>query len=209
MSRRRIAFMFVLLVAAGPAAACGEESAASPAPDDLLAERAAQIGVSPEVIYAVSLDGFTPAWQSIGPYGESGYNAAYVSPDGGLAMLTVDPRGMTDTDCPQRPLATAGASADVECTADDTGWYRVSGDQHEYVVVHDGAAVALSAGVGAVDRDALADAVADAHPPTTDELEELFPPERDSDRGESVERGDVPAEGDGAPLNPDGEGREG
>ncbi|TDE02417.1 hypothetical protein [Jiangella asiatica] len=183
-------------------AACGTESAAGPAPADQLADRAAEIGVAPEMMYAVSLDGFAPAWQSIGVHGDSGYNAAYVSTDGAVAMLTVDPRGMTDADCPARPLATAAdPAAAVECTAEGDGWYRVSGDQHEYVAVHDGVAVALGAGVGTVDREALADAVAGAHPPTADELDELFPPERGDPGGAPVDRGDLPAEGDGAPIN--------
>lgn len=157
-------------------AACGSESG-EPASADAVAERAAAVGVDPKVVYAVSLDGFEPASQSVGVSGDAGFSTAYVSPDGGIAMLTTDPRGGADAGC------------------------VVAGDQHECVAVHDGVAVTLSAGADVADEETLRAAVEDAHPPTAAELDELFP---GVDGGAPVERGDLPPAGDGAPLDPEG-----
>ncbi|TDC49170.1 hypothetical protein E1212_18925 [Jiangella ureilytica] len=159
-------------------AACG--SAAADA--DELASRAAAIGVDPDVVYAVALDGFEPVSQSVGVSGDAGFSTAYVSAEGGVVMLTTDPRGATSTGC------------------------GVSGEQQECVAVHDGVAVTLTAPAGVVDEDALRAAVAGAHPPSSEELAALFAsmPADGGDGGGPVERGDLPAEGDGAPLDPEG-----
>ncbi|TDD71988.1 hypothetical protein E1262_04530 [Jiangella aurantiaca] len=191
-SRRWV--LVLLLPPAVSLAAC----ASGPADADELADRAASVGVDPEVVYAVSLDGFEPVSQSVGVYGEAGFGVAYASSDGGMAMLTTDPRGMTDADC---------RAADG-CTPDGDGWYRVSGDQHEYVALHDGVAVALEAPVEAVDEDTLRSAVAGAHPPSADELAALFEQVPDGG-GAPVERGDLPPAGDGAPVDSGGSGAAG
>lgn len=164
---------WILLVPVLPfAAACGSEAAAS---DAELADRAASVGVDPEVVYAVSLDGFAPASQSAGVHGDAGFGIAYTSPAGGTAMLTTDPSG------------TAGPG----CVS--------SGGQHACVAVHDGVVVTLSAPADAVDEDTLRAAVEGAHRPTADELAALF--EAAPDGGEPVERGDLPPAGDGAPID--------
>lgn len=163
-------------------AACGAEPA-EPASGDELAGRAASIGVDPDVVYAVALDGFEPASQSAGVSGDAGFSVAYTSP-AGMVMLTTDPRGGTDTGC------------------------VAAGGQQECVAVHDGVAVTLSAAADVVDEDALRAAVAGAHPPSSDELAALFASVPDGGDegggGGPVERGDLPPEGDGAPLNPEG-----
>ncbi|WP_116947075.1 hypothetical protein [Jiangella endophytica] len=169
---------WVLVVALFAVPACGSESG-EPASGEELASRAASIGVDPEAVYAVSLDGFEPASQSVGVSGEAGFSAAYVSADGGVAMLTTDPRGGTGTGC------------------------VVAGDQRECVAVHDGVAVTLSAGADVADEDTLRAAAEGAHPPSADELAELFEAVPDGD-GAPVERGDLPSSGDGAPLDPEG-----
>ncbi|SDU88528.1 hypothetical protein [Jiangella alkaliphila] len=166
--RRLVVPLAVLVVAA-----CGSE----PADGDELASRAASIGVDPDAVYAVSLDGFEPASQSVGVSGDAGFSTAYVSPEGGIAMLTTDPSGGADAGC------------------------VVAGDQHECVAVHDGVAVTLSAPVELVDEDTLRAAVDDARPPNAEELDELLP---GVDGGTPVERGDLPPSGDGAPLDPEG-----
>ncbi|MBB5788212.1 hypothetical protein [Jiangella mangrovi] len=160
-------------------AACGSESA-EPASDDELSSRASSIGVDPDVVYAVSLDGFEPASQSVGVSGEAGFSTAYVSAAGGMVMLTTDPRGGTDPGC------------------------VAAGDQQECVAVHDGVAVTLTAPAGVADEETLRAAVEDAHPPSSDELDALFASVDGGDGGSPVERGDLPAEGDGAPLDPEG-----
>ncbi len=170
MRRRWVLVLLPLLVPA----ACGS----GPADADELASRAASIGVDPDVVYAVSLDGFEPASQSVGVYGDAGFSVAYTSPAGGFAQLTTDPRGGTD----------AG------CVAVD--------DQRECVAVHDGVAVRLSAAGDAVDEDTLRAAVEGAHPPSADELAALFADVPDG--GEPVDRGDLPPVGDGAPVDPEG-----
>ncbi|RIQ22040.1 hypothetical protein, partial [Jiangella rhizosphaerae] len=144
-SSRRWVLVWLLPVAVS-LAACGS----GPADADELAQRAASVGVDPEVVYAVSLDGFEPVSQSVGVSGEAGFSAAYVSDAGELAMLTTDPRGAADTGC------------------------AVVDDQHECVAVHDGVAVRLSAAAGAVDEETLRAAVEGAHPPSADELAALF-----------------------------------
>lgn len=172
VTRRRVLLLLPLLTLT----ACGSSG---PADADELAARAASIGVDPDVVYAVSLDGFAPASQSAGVMGDAGFGVAYTAPDGRMAMLTTDPRGAADPGC------------------------VVAGDQHECVAVHDGVAVRLSAAADAVDEETLRAAVEGAHAPSADELAALFADAPDGG-GAPVERGDLPPSGDGAPIDPEG-----
>ncbi|PZF83442.1 hypothetical protein [Jiangella anatolica] len=156
-------------------AGCGSSEAADAGE---LADRAASIGVDPDVVYAVSLDGFAPASQSTGVVGDAGFGVAYTSPSGGLVMLSTDPHG----------------GADAGCVA--------AGGQQECVAVHDGVAVRLTAAADVLDEETLRAAVEDAHPPTSDELAALFADAPSG--GAPVERDDLPPSGDGAPIDPEG-----
>lgn len=192
-------------------AACGSNQ---PVDDAELAARAARVGSAPEMVRVPDLDGFEPVPMSVGAYGENGFAAAFVNHDNAIVMVMAEPARMTNDTCPQVPVYWADESSPVECAVEDDGWYRRSGDQHEYAARLDGIDVRVSAAMAVVDSEELRLAAVGSHAPTANELDALIPSHVSEDEtrpgtGDSpVERGDLPPYG-GAPINPDGTGREG
>ena len=202
----------LVIVPAVVAAACGTDR---PVDDAELAARSAHIGAAPEFIRIPDLDGFEPVPMSVGAYGENGFVAAFVNDDNAIVMMMAEPARMTDESCPRVPVYGADESSPAQCAADDDGWYRRSGDQHEYAARRDGLDVRVAAASVVLDAEELRLAAVGSHVPTANELDALIPPEATGDEtrpgtGDApVERGDLPPVGDGAPINPDGTGREG
>ncbi|MEY9210625.1 hypothetical protein NI17_014460 [Thermobifida halotolerans] len=197
----------------GSGGAASQEEGAGGAPElpAGVREGAAAQGAAPELIYSVQLPGHALAEQSAGVYGEDGYQAAYTS-GGDIVWLTVTRGTVTgEEDCVRLPTVNGGvAAADsaVTCEQDANGWYRTSGDRHEYVVVHGDHVVRLDADRDSVDRDALASAAAGAAPaqPTDGEEPTGGAVEAPGGPESPVERGDLPEHGDGAPDNSVGVG---
>ncbi|MEV8549136.1 hypothetical protein AB0L04_04745 [Streptomyces glaucescens] len=181
---------------------CGSQGRAADPGE--VAARAQRLGIAPEHVYAIEADGFAVAPQSVGVHGDDGFSAVYVSRStGDQIQLRVDRTGTTAATCPEQPVGASSPGGSATCRKDGDAWYRTSGDQREYAVPKEGHVVLVGAGPG-VGRDVLREAALGAHRPTADELDALLP--RGGAGTEPVERGDLPAEGDGAPLDGAGAG---
>ncbi|CAM5587058.1 Membrane lipoprotein OS=Streptomyces glaucescens OX=1907 GN=SGLAU_26390 PE=4 SV=1 [Streptomyces glaucescens] len=181
---------------------CGDRGEAADPGE--VAARAQRLGIAPEHVYAIEADGFTVARQSVGVYGGDGFSAVYVSRStGDQIQLRVDRTEMTAATCPERPVGDSSSGGSATCRKDGDAWYRSSGDQREYAVPKEGHVVLVGAGPG-VGRDVLREAALGAHRPTAGELDALLP--EGGGGTEPVERGDLPAEGDGAPRDGAGAG---
>ncbi len=180
-------------------AGCGNGGAAgSPSPE--LVARARQSGLDATLVYVTTADGYSRTAGGLGPYGDSGFQDIYSTGRDDL-RLTVEERGIDAATCPQLPVPAAEpAGAPVVCTADGDGWARTSGNRREYALQHGSVLVRVS---GTGPADVLRAAARQARPATADELDDMLPPARD---GSPVERGDLPENGDGAPINPTGPG---
>ncbi|MQY10044.1 hypothetical protein SRB5_01480 [Streptomyces sp. RB5] len=193
----------VLVVGALALAGCGTKSASSGNVDrSELEARARDAQVAIENVYVTEVADFDLAEQSVGVLGADGWSAIYVREGTGAQIrLGVDRRSIDKSTCPDLPVGvgTGGRPGAVECAEDDGSWYRVDAAQHEYATGVDGRVVRVNADLGAVDRDTLREAARAAHPASDAELDEVLPQRRDG--GGPVERGDLPAEGDGAPDN--------
>jgi hypothetical protein len=169
-----------------------------------IAERASAVGIAPELVYTTEVDGYDLAPQSVGTGAADGMSATWFNETTG-AMVTIrtDSGEMTAASCVETPLWEAPDEA-VTCTDEGGIWHRSGGIVHEYVAVRDGVLIRVSGMNDASPADLLAAAKA-VHVPTDAELELLF-----SDLPEvpevPVERGDVPENGDGAPIDPVGPG---
>ncbi|MDR6200216.1 hypothetical protein QE374_002125 [Microbacterium sp. SORGH_AS428] len=189
----------VTVTAAGCAASAG-----SPASADEIAERVAAAGISTDLVFTTAVPGYTLAPQSVGVSDEDGMSATWIR-DGSGAMISLRTQrgGMTAETCAALPMWDDPATP-VTCTEQDGIWHREHDGAHEDIVVRDGASVRVigSAGATADEIDAAAKAV---HVPSSTELDELF---SDTPRTPPtpVERGDLPDNGDGAPIQPSGPG---
>mgnify|MGYP005819029743 CR=1 FL=1 len=164
--------------------ACGSSTPASPS---TIAERVEPVGIAPDLVYTADVDGFSLAVGSVGPYADEGMSAIWTRPgDDGLAVLTLTTsRAPADDSEPCTELEDAAGNATLTC------WVAVSA----------GHVTLTGEGVGAARLREVAESV---RVPTAGELDRLFAdvpvPQ------EPVERGDLPAEGDGAPDNSVGAG---
>ncbi|MBC2906488.1 hypothetical protein [Streptomyces cupreus] len=176
-----------LLLSCALLTACGSDKSGDAAADPAeLASRAEALGIAPEHVYAIEAPGFTLAQQSVGVIGDDGFSAVYVSKEGGVQLqLSVDRGTMTADTCAQGTTA--------PCEREGEAWYR----GQEYAVPKKGHVVRVR-GEG-VKRDVLREAALAVHRPSEDELDALLP--QAPAGGGSVERGDLPPEGDGAPNN--------
>ncbi|MDD7960892.1 hypothetical protein [Microbacterium thalli] len=169
-----------------------------------IAERASAVGVAPDLVYTTEVDGYELAPQSVGPGAADGMSATWFNSTTG-AMLTIrtDRGELTEASCAATPLGDAPDEA-VTCTNEDGVWHRHGGDIHEYVAVRDGALIRVTGANAALPGDLL-QAAENVHVPTDAELDALFAdvPETPA---EPVERGDLPENGDGAPIDPVGPG---
>ncbi|WP_411574427.1 hypothetical protein [Streptomyces fradiae] len=202
MRRRRLAPALLALPLLLPLlSACGTRTAeAEPAPDRAeLEARAAALQTRPEHMYVTEADGFGLAEQSVGVLGDDGFSAAYASRDGGTFTLAVERGGVDPASCADLPRTSAPAPA--TCEKDGPGWYRATDGAHAYVRVEDGLRIRVSADAGSVDRAVLRGAAERAHRASDAELDAVLPERRPGDAEAPVERGDLPPEGDGAPLD--------
>jgi len=193
----------VLLVL--PLVGCATAGAAAEAADpDAIATQAAALGIAPELVYTTDVDGYDLAPQSVGVNGSDGMSATWVHDDT-AAMLTLrTERGeLTETTCEAMPLWDASDTS-VTCTEEDGVWHRSGGGIQEYVAASGGALIRVI-GMNGTPQDDLRAAAEAVHVPSGAELELLF-----SDAPEvptaPVERGDIPENGDGAPVDPVGPG---
>ncbi|MDH2430854.1 hypothetical protein [Sphaerisporangium sp. TRM90804] len=138
---------------------CGDGAAISRAElDDLRVQ-----GVEPGMVYVVDLPGYELARRSMSGYNDEGFQAYYVSPRDGRVWLGVDHGFFSDGLCPEKPVHDAERlSAPVSCDRDEVGWYRRSGERHEYAVSEEGHVLRLAGRRGEVSRAALRQAVAGA-----------------------------------------------
>ncbi|KUJ70090.1 hypothetical protein ACZ90_06970 [Streptomyces albus subsp. albus] len=181
--------------------ACGTEPSTGGGTDrGELQRRAEALQTRLDMVYVTEADGFALAEQSVGVYGDHGYQAAYVRAKGGAVIqLTVD-EGRAGCAAPGFSQAGGGKP---DCRADGGQWYRSTARTHEYVLGHDGHVVRLSADRAAVDRDTLREAARAAHQADDAELADTLPEARHGGTGPGpIERGDLPPNGDGAPVDP-------
>jgi len=155
-------------------------------------------------VYTTEVDGYDLAPQSVGPGADEGMSATWVN-GSTSAMLTIrtESGDLTAASCEETPLWEAPDET-VTCTDEGGIWHRSGGNIHEYIAVRDGALIRVTGMNDAPPADLLAAAKA-AHVPSDAELELLFSdlPEVPAD---PVERGDLPKDGDGAPIDPSGPG---
>jgi len=179
--------------------------AGAPADPAQIAESARSLGIAPELVYTTDVDGYDLAVQSVGPNGSDGLQGTWFDDaSGGMLTIRTDRGELTAQTCPTVPLEEA-FDAPVTCEEEESGlWHRSAGDVHEYVATRDGVLIRVS-GRGAPPEDLRAAAQA-AHVPSTAELERLFSDAPEVPTGPPVERGDIPGDGDGAPVDPTGPG---
>ena len=180
---------------------CATATAASP---DAIAERADAVGIAPELVYTTDVDGYDLAPQSVGPTGGIGISATWFNNSTG-AMLTIrtEPGELTAASCASTPLW-EGPDEPVTCAEEQGVWHRVGGDVHEYVAQRGDAQIWVTGSSNAPPEHLLQAANA-ARVPSDAELERLFSDLPATPAG-PVERGDLPENGDGAPIDPSGPG---
>ncbi|GAA5206509.1 hypothetical protein [Microbacterium kyungheense] len=186
---------------ATPAAGTGVTDAAEP---DAIAARAGALGIAPDLVYTTEVDGYVLAPQSVGANGVEGMSASWTADgSGGILMLRTDRGELTAETCAAMPLWDA-ADAPVTCTEEDGVWHRSGGGIDEYATSSEGAVIRVI-GMDGVPAEDLAAAAQAVHVPSEAELELLF---SDAPTGPAtpVERGDIPENGDGAPVDPVGPG---
>ncbi|NLP85186.1 hypothetical protein HF576_15165 [Microbacterium sp. CFH 90308] len=171
---------------------------------DTIAARASAVGIAPELVYTTEVDGYDLAPQSVGTGAADGMSATWFNQATG-AMLTIrtDRGELTAASCAEIPLWDASDAA-VTCTEEDGIWHRSGGGVHEYVTVRDGALIMVTGMNNVPSEDLLAAAEA-VHVPSGAELELLFS-DLPKVPAAPVERGDLPDNGDGAPIDPVGPG---
>jgi catechol 2,3-dioxygenase-like lactoylglutathione lyase family enzyme len=171
--------IFALGACAGP----------DPAQPTTIATWSEPAGIAPELVYVTGIEGFELATQSVGVMGDDGMSAIYFRSGGGAAVGTVTLTTSRGRAADIVSCATLPDSPEPEPTL------RCAverGDAH----------VALE-GVD-VEAATLRAAAEGVRVPGEDELRHLF---ADIPMAQSpVERGDLPPNGDGAPLDPPGVG---
>lgn len=171
---------------------------------DVIAAHAGPLGIAPELVFSTQVDGYDLAPQSVGPGAADGMSATWFNQATGATLTIRTDRGAPTTEsCAQTPLWDAPEQA-VTCTEEDGVWHRSGGGVHEYLAARDAASI-LVTGTGDAPPADLRAAAEAVHVPSDAELELLF-----SDAPEApptpIERGDLPDNGDGAPMDPVGPG---
>ncbi len=172
---------------AGEADADGPDGGAPAEPAEI-APWAEPAGIAPELVYVTDVDGFTLVTQAVGVMGDDGFSAMY-SRDGGDAVATV----LLTTS--RRANPAVPVCADLPDDAEPQASVRCSVDRGGVAVTLEGT------GVDPLTLRAAGEAV---RVPSAGELDHLF--EEVQVAGPPVERGDLPAEGDGAPIDEPGAG---
>ncbi|MFH8249071.1 hypothetical protein ACH3VR_01725 [Microbacterium sp. B2969] len=203
--RPALAVAFAAAVALTLTACATGAGAGAPADSGRIAESARSLGIAPELVYTTEVDGYDLAVQSVGPNGSDGLQGTWFdNSTGGMLTIRTDRGELTAATCPATPLEEAYDAA-VTCEQVEDGlWHRSAGDAHEYVATRGGVLIRVS-GSGAPPEDLQAAAQA-AHVPSAAELELLFSDAPEVPTGPPVERGDIPQNGDGAPIDQPGPG---
>lgn len=203
--RPAIAIAIAACVAVTLAACATSAVGRTPASSEQIAESARSLGIVPELVYTTDVDGYDLAVQSVGPNGSAGLSATWFSEaTGGMLTIRTDFGEITAETCTATPLDEAYDAA-VTCEEEEDGlWHRTAGNAHEYVVDRGDALIRVS-GQGAPAED-LRTAAQAVHVPSAAELELLFSDVPELPSGPPVERGDIPEDGDGAPIDPSGPG---
>lgn len=201
---RAMAAMGIASVVALAMTACapGGTPVADAADPEVIAATAADLGVAPDLVFTTVADGYELEPNSVGPFNVEGMSATWFDGESNMLTLRTGRGEMTRDTCADTPLEETG-DVPSTCVEEHGVWHRSAGEAHEYVAVHGGALIRVSgAGVPAADLREAAHAV---HVPSEAELSLLFSAERASLSG-PVERGDIPENGDGAPIDPIGPG---
>ncbi|NYE19233.1 hypothetical protein [Microbacterium immunditiarum] len=170
-----------------------------------IAERANVVGIAPDLVYTTEVDGYELQAQSVGPSAGAGISGTWFNYSTGTMLTIRTDRGeYTAAACEATPLWDASDLA-VTCTEEEDGiWHRQGGAIHEYVAVRDEALI-LVTGMHNAPRDDLRTAARAVHVPSEAELQLLFS-DLPTEAPQPVERGDLPENGDGAPVDPVGPG---
>ncbi|MFB7286787.1 hypothetical protein [Actinacidiphila glaucinigra] len=198
MVHTRSALQPLLLSALMALSACGTQSANGAA----LESRARSLGIAPAMVYVTDVPDYSVALQSVGVIGDHGFGVSYSGPEGGTIELRVDERVFSG---PVGCAEDAGAAGTGQATCEQEGnhWYRATSTSHSYVLEDAGSVIRLSADPGTVSRDVLRQAAEHVHRASAEEATRVLPSE-DRDGQGQPERGDLPANGDGAPRDPAG-----
>jgi hypothetical protein len=185
---RRVAIVLAVpaILALGACAGCG--GAGDPAQPTAIATWSEPAGIAPELVYVTDVEGFELATQSVGVVGGDGMSASYVRSGGravGTVMLTTS-RDLAPNVVPCAELPDSSEPEPVLRCAVERGDVHVALDGVD---------------VEAATLRAAAEAV---RVPSVDELGQLFADVPIA--GTPVERGDLPPNGDGAPINTPGPG---
>lgn len=180
---RRTVLVLLLPVVLVPVGCAAAGPAADPAERTAIAARSQPLGIAPELVHVTEVDGFQLATQSVGVMGDDGMSAVYVASRGGAVMLATSRSPTPDVvACAELPDSSQPV---LRCALE-------RGDVHVLLEGTDVDAATLRAAAEAV------------RVPGGAELDRLFadvptpePP---------VQRGDLPPNGDGAPLDPSGAG---
>lgn len=186
MTRTRRAAVVLALPASLLFSACaGLGAGGAPAAPAPIAEWSEPAGIAPGLVYVTDVEGFELATQSVGVFGNDGMSAMYTRSGAALAtvMLTTSRDPAADVVlCTELPDSSEPV---LRCAAERDGVHILLEGEN----------------VEAATLRAAAEAI---RVPGEDELDHLF---SDVPTGQApVERGDLPAEGDGAPLNEVGPG---
>lgn len=204
LARTAVLTVFIALTGVALAACASMTPGADAADASSIAERAGALGVAPDLVYTTEVDGYELAPQSVGPGAADGMSASWFNETtGALFTIRTDHGELTAASCAGTPLWDAPHAA-VTCTDEDGVWHRRGGGIEEYVAVHDGALIWVT-GTNAASPGDLLQAAENVRVPTDAELDQLFADAPEAPT-EPVERGDLPENGDGAPIDPVGPG---
>ena len=203
MLRRSLTALSTVVAAVVLLSGCGTGGGAlSPDERAEYEPRAAAMGVDLDYVYVTEAEGYERATGGgTGVYGADAFQVQYTGGSGHFS-LTVDGSALDAAACPTLPVVGAPVSATVVCEQDGDGWYRTvpGGDLREYAMRHGEQTVRATARGGAVDRATLKQAAENARPATAGELDEMLPSCPKPCKG--TDRGDLPKNGDGAPVDP-------
>lgn len=185
-------------------AGCATGAAGTPADSEQIAERSRALGIAPDLVFTTDVGGYELQVQSVAPNGAEGMSAVWLDSAGGMLTLRTEYGGFSDEECASGPVEGAYEAA-VTCLLEETGlWLRSAGDAHEYVATRDHVLIRVASAAAPIER--LREAVDAAHVPSPAELDLLFLDAPVDPTGPPVERGDLPENGDGAPIDPSGPG---
>lgn len=182
--------------------ACG--GTPTPADSASIAEKAALLDVDPALVFTTQVDGYDLAPQSVGPANDDGLSATWVD-EQTAAMITIrtSPGQPDAAGCAAMPLWDLPDAA-VTCTEESGLWHREGGGAHEFLTARDGATIWVI-GANGTPLDDLRRAAEAVRVPSDAEVEALFA-DAPTEPSAPVERGDLPENGDGAPIQPSGPG---